>query len=118
MDKLFPHPHIILHQDGAKFNPSMVTILCQSIKRVNCLYGHQLFRLPVSADTAVITLSAHSFLMPCCCRVPKEAPNITEISSMCVRILPHNESALSKFSPFDLSFRSRGDGDNETEHHH
>ncbi len=58
------HPHIIWPQDRPEFNRSPAAILCQSIKQVNCLYGNQLARLPVSADSAVITLSAHSFLMP------------------------------------------------------
>lgn len=44
-----------------EFNLSPASILCQSIKQVNCLYGNQLAGA-ASADRAVITLSAHSSL--------------------------------------------------------
>lgn len=119
MDQFYPPPPIILLHDSPKFNPSIVTILCQPIKQVNGLYGDQLIRLPVSIDTAVITLLARSLLMPYCFCVPAEAPNTRDTKyQVCASMLAHNESELSEFSPFDPSFHRRGDADNETEHHH
>lgn len=37
---------------------------------------------------------------------------------MCACVSAHDESQLSKFNTFDLSFRNRGGADNETKHHH
>lgn len=96
----------------------MVTILCQSIKQVNCLTAISSSACQ-SALTRLWLLLAPSFLMPCCFCVPMEAPRRRDTKyQVCASMLAHNESELSKSSPFDPSFHCRGDADNETEHHH